>query len=342
MKVAITVCGTKNYTFAAKDQAFRVQAMVKYADICSVDIIYVSDDEVKLAELEELYTRLLPTSRFHKVMTNAKEGPNYKEIAQLSIGKMRTAAFGAAMALGVDYCLSLDSDILPAVNGLESCLNALKFDKGYYGVASMLYTSQGGGLWLCGGGTNERRILPNFYDDELNIDKKYIGWRNKYQNKFKAAAKVKNVDGCKFYGKRVFWVNKLIDKKSRPKLKGNVWSLNGANYKKRGWFDFYAPGIGRGSIVPCDWCGFGATLMNKKALALTNFHGYEGKGTEDLYVIWDKWRPAGIKIAAVSHSICDHICRKKEGGYFMVKAWFGEGEVENHLRQTHLDYIPMA
>ena len=38
------------------------------------------------------------------------------------------------------------------------------------------------------------------------------------------------------------------------------------------------PGHWRGSVVPTDWCGFGCTLMNKRALTAAHFDGYDGRG----------------------------------------------------------------
>jgi len=57
------------------------------------------------------------------------------------------------------------------------------------------------------------------------------------------------------------WVDKRIEKYPP---KSNVFVANGKKWRRRGWFDFAYPAIGKGAIVPSDWCGFGATMMNKK------------------------------------------------------------------------------
>jgi hypothetical protein len=49
------------------------------------------------------------------------------------------------------------------------------------------------------------------------------------------------------------------------------------------------PGLGIGAVVPSDRCGFGCTLMSKRALSLAQFDGYDGSGTEDLYMVWKRW-----------------------------------------------------
>jgi len=54
---------------------------------------------------------------------------NYKEAAQLTIAQMRTVGFSKARELNVDYCFSLDSDILPAINGIQCALDILNLIK---------------------------------------------------------------------------------------------------------------------------------------------------------------------------------------------------------------------
>jgi len=40
---------------------------------------------------------------------------------------------------------------------------------------------------------------------------------------------------------------------------------------------------------------------------LAIFDGYDGRGTEDLYVCFHRWYPAGLRIGAIPHSLCDHV-----------------------------------
>lgn len=340
MKLAITIVATTNYMYAMRDQAHRVQACCQYANIVDPKIIIVSNDEVATHLIGELYRELLPACEFFPVIGTYKESQNYKEDCQIVIGRMRTQAFAKARSLDVDFCLSLDSDVLPAVNGIKTCLQTLEFDNGYYSIASMLYTSQGGGAWLCGRGNPQRPIFPNFYQDELNIPSHYAKLWKQYEKMIKACKDQKTWETV---NKKLNWLAKRIEKQFPPK--GNVHTMNGIKWRRRGWFDFAYPGIGKGAIVPSDWCGFGATMLTRKALALTDFQGYDGRGTEDLYVIFYKWYQSHLRIAAISHSICDHICRKKDGsgGYFMVQGFFDISEdFEGHLRQKHIDYKPMA
>jgi len=71
------------------------------------------------------------------------------------------------------------------------------------------------------------------------------------------------------------------------------------------------PGIGRGAILPTDWVGLGCTLMSRAALALANFEGYALKGTQDLFLCWERWHPAGLRLAVVPHILCHHVKRDR-------------------------------
>jgi hypothetical protein len=120
---------------------------------------------------------------------------------------------------------------------------------------------------------------------------------------------------------------------------GNIWQVIAKHgWRRRGWLDHAAPGIGRGAMIESDWCGFGCTLMNAAALALADFEGYDGRGTEDLFVCWHRWHPAGLRLNVIPHCPCDHVIwEKKKGGdagaYTHHIAYHEpEGECRGHLR----------
>jgi hypothetical protein len=120
---------------------------------------------------------------------------------------------------------------------------------------------------------------------------------------------------------------------------GNVFELNAKGWRKRGWFDWAYPAIGLGAMVPTDWCGFGCTFMNRAAIAACDWSGYEGKGTEDLWVIWNHWHPNGIRIAALPHCPASHVIRlkDKQGAvtYHLMDAFHEpSGECAGHLRRV--------
>jgi hypothetical protein len=121
---------------------------------------------------------------------------------------------------------------------------------------------------------------------------------------------------------------------------GNVYELNAKGWKQRGWMDYAYPAIGKGAILPTDWVGMGCTILSEKALAMAHFDGYEGKGTQDLYLGWNRWKPSGLNMCVTTHAICDHVIRQRDGdnqlweNFKIVNAYHEpEGIHEGHLRQ---------
>jgi hypothetical protein len=264
--IAITICATEKYQYAMESQASRVAAACRYAKEIPT-IILVGDRSID--RFYKVYRELIPEATVSIQFIDSPDGMgkawNYKVDAQRLIAKMRGMAFDTARAHDADFCWSLDSDVLPAVNSLRVSLDVLNMDGGrLYGVAACPYPSQGGGLFLCGRGDSRNPIFPDFKEAEK---KEHMG----------------------------------------------LWESNQKNgWRRRGWFDFAYPGIGWGAVVPSDWCGFGATLMNRDALATADFAGYDGRGTEDLYVNFRCWLPAGIRIAAIPHCPAAHVIRRDE------------------------------
>ena len=330
--IAITVCATKAYTYAMLDQARRVQANVIGRD--SGHIILVGDGKA-LEPIAKHYEYLIPGWNIHILdLKGLGEHKNYKDNAQLVIAQMRTAAFCKARALGVDYCWSLDSDVLPPPNALGCMLNSLEFDMGYYSVSMVTYPSQGGGGFLGGFGSHMEHIKPDFYEVERDIPEAL----QKEVDEVRASLKEKQTEELhKRHGE-------LHTKIRECPPKGNIFKMIGEHgWKQRGWMENAYPGIGRGSMVPTKWVGFGCTLINRRALAHAFFDGYEGKGTEDLYVGWRKWFPEGIKMNVITHVLCDHVIRNpgKAGKYVLCQAYHEvDGECEGHPRVRHLPWYP--
>jgi hypothetical protein len=111
-------------------------------------------------------------------------------------------------------------------------------------------------------------------------------------------------------------------------------------FRRRGWISAAYPGIGVGAILPIEWFGFGSNLMSKKALSLAQFEGYGGDGTEDVYIIRNKWIPNGILLCVITHCPCSHVIRETdhktgEIKYLLVEAYHEtkEGECKGHLRK---------
>jgi len=78
-------------------------------------------------------------------------------------------------------------------------------------------------------------------------------------------------------------------------------------------------------------------MMSKKAAALCDWSGYDGGGTEDLYVIWNRWYQYSLNIANIAHCPSDHVVRDRGDNkkYIHIQTFHEEeGEHIWHLRQT--------
>lgn len=335
MNIAITICATKNYAYAMTAQARRVQSACSFLE--TGHIILSGDDSKEINFVEKLYKKIMPKWTIHRVFTEglADNHKNYKEAAQLLIGQLRTAAFTEARTLNVDYCWSLDSDVLPLPKSLECMLWSLKFDDEYYSIATCPYPSQGGGGFLGGRGTYYNHILPDFTEEERKLPEEL---KTKIQDckKVLSTSKPKTEEEFKKVGELQKEMHELYEKAKKYPPLGNVFELNAKfGWRPRGWLEFAYPAIGKGSIVPSDWCGFGCTLLTKKALAVAHFDGYQGKGTEDLYIVWNRWFQEGLRINVIPHAPADHVIRNpgKPKYYVLQQAYHQpDGDCAGHLR----------
>jgi hypothetical protein len=334
-KIAIVTCATEGYTYAlpamlraVSRNIYRLQKLQTGEDY-KVRVVMVGD--ANLASFKEEAISLLPPDVGVVVRTEAwTEGENYQKHAQLTIAQMRTRTFEEARRWGADFCWSLDSDVLPPDNALLCSLQMLEFDGGYYSVACCPYPSQGGGSFLTGRGTHYNPILPDFDLEEREVPKAVLAKWDKV-----SAQLAKDPENVSLQGER-HALMKEIEKTCPPKYGGNIWKLNAEHgWRPRGWFDFAYPALGRGAVVPTDWCGFGATLMNSEALAAADFTGYDGSGTEDLFIVWKRWFPRRLLLCSIPHCPCDHVVRTGESRKIVhTFAYHEEHDVtKGHLRR---------
>lgn len=351
-KLGVYVASTLKHSYALKAQARALHSACVYAGISDPTIVIVSSEEDFFDEVNSEYEKLLPKGKIilikNKEFFDCSERKNYKNEVQLMIAQMRTIGTKTLLSEGCDRILSLDSDVLPHHNSIQCMLDVLEFDKGYYSVAQCPYPSQGGGAFLGGRGTPQKHILEDFLEEERAIPKKI--------KKQKAKAK-KDLDQfisnlVKNRIEKSPEIDQEIEKKHQKLReideeikkcppKGNVFKLNSKAWRRRGWFDYAYPAIGKGSIVPVDWVGFGCTMMNKEAASLCDFSGYNGGGTEDLFIVWNRWYPNNLNIANIAHCPSDHIIRDrgKDGKYIHIMTYHEkEGETIGHLRQKHLPW----
>lgn len=281
----------------------------------------------------------------------------YKEDSQILIAKLQNSAFSFARKIRADYVWSVESDVLVSEESLKVSEWVLKMPdlngNYFYDVAACTYPNA---MFLGGFGTPNRHIEEDFNYEERIIPERFKLVFEKRQEIFKdlkeqelKLRKDKNTSEEDFKN-IVEKLKKTTDKleKLSSKIKdfppdGNIWEVTAKyGWRRRGWFDFAYPGIGRGSIVPSDWCGLGCTLMSKKALTLAEFSGYEGKGTQDLFLCWYKWHPQNIKIACIPHCPCDHVKIDTETKKIIHHRSYYEtmGEYKNHLRTESKEWIP--
>ena len=78
---------------------------------------------------------------------------------------------------------------------------------------------------------------------------------------------------------------------------------------------------------------------------MVSFEGYDGRGTEDLFVCWHRWAPAGLRINVIPHCPCDHVIwEKKKGGEASkfthhIASHEQDGEYRGHLRVRQVPWL---
>lgn len=324
-------------------QARRVAANVVAAKVAPGHVVLVGDTSKELAAIVKVYEAVMPEGWKIVLLANRElieGGENYKERAQLLIAAMRSEAFTYCRKIGATHTWSLDSDTLPPANALRCMMNSLEFDDGFYAIATCPYPNT---AWLGGFGTPAQPIAEDFTDAERVIPDELKAEQRAHEDEAKALAALKQQPTAE---QRAKW------EATRKKIRecppdGNVFEVTGKHgFRRRGWLEYAYPGIGRGAVVPVDWCGFGCTLMDARALALADFQGYDGQGTEDLFVCWHRWHPAGLRLNVIPHCPCDHVIwEKKKGGdsaaYTHHVAYHeAEGECRGHLRTRQKPWLP--
>ena len=309
-------------------------------------IIFAGDRSAIIDESAHVYIKdVLPAGWDFKLIqlpVNDQDLRNYKEEAQMLIAQLQSAAFTEARKIGATYCWSIETDVLVPPNALNVLMDCLHFDNGYYDVAMCSYPSQGGGSFLGGRGDYHHHIGEDILSSERKLPQKLTREIKKREKESQS----ENFQPSPEWVKRG---HHLTDEAKQYPPLGNVFALNSERWRPRGWMEHAYPALGKGAILPTDWVGFGCTLMSKKALALAHFDGYEGKGTQDLYVGWTRWKPNDLNLCVTTHAICDHVVRKRKGDeqfwkeFVLCHAYHEpEGELKGHLRQRHIPFYSFA
>lgn len=354
--IAITVSATKGYLHAWPQCVRAIAAAAAHHD--EAHFIFSTDESKEAEAAAELAKRELPEGWKVSVLRHPfKEDPkDYKEEAQLRIATLQGSGFALARKIRSEQCWSVESDTIPPAHSLKVLEWALSMPQAdgrpYYDIAAATYPN---GLFLGGFGSPQHAIAEDFLPHERKLTPrlkvcleaceermKSLGRGSKVESR-EEAEKLKKTSEKE--GKRM---GRLRERMKKCPPLGNVFEMNAKGWRRRGWMEHAYPGIGLGAIVPSDWCGLGCTLLSRAALAHANFTGYEGHGTQDLYLCWHRWHPAGLRIACVPHVACDHIKRRrpedKEAPSEIIhyRAYHeAEGECRGHLRQRAQPFVPV-
>ena len=350
--IGIGICSTEKYLYAFEALTKRLQQNLLHLRSveCRIQIIFSTDTSDisanKFAEMKKVLGTGGANPITYSILQNnlsQEASKEYKEDSQLLIAQLEDAMFVEARNQDLDFLWSVEPDVLPPNNALQVLQDTLWFDNGYYGVAMVTYPSQSGGGFLGGRGTPQHPIAEDYLEDERDIPKDLLDSRTKFREEEEQYKKDK-----KFPPEE--WIKsaqELSEKIKHCPPKGNVWETTAKHgWRKRGWMEHAYPAIGRGAIVPTDWTGMGCTLLNKKAIAVSDFFGYEGKGTQDLFLNWQRWYPAGIKMAVIPHVCADHVVRARNADgsqnwdkFVLAHAYHeSTGECEGHLRVRHVPW----
>jgi len=318
--LAITVSATKSYLHAWKQCVRAIAAASSHH--AEAHFIFATDESKEGKAAAEVARCELPEGWKVSVLTLPIKDDTtvrYKDEAQMRIAALQGACFSLARKTRATRCLVVESDtILPAnaLRVLEWTLDMPKADGSpFYHIAAATYPN---GAFLGGFGTPQNQIAEDFLPSERKLPVRLKLCLDRCEERLKAIKKPTNESehkaADKIGEKEHRRMGRLMQKIKNCPPDGNVWEVTAKyGWRRRGWMDAAYPSIGRGAVVPSDWCGLGCTLLSAIALAHSDFNGYEGKGTQDLFLCWNRWYPEGLKIACVPHIACDHIKQKPDG-----------------------------
>jgi len=322
-KIATVVVATKSYLDPLEVCFRRLKSAVDYA-AKGIDhklfVVTDQDSKKKVAKLSDAFEADI------LAIDLQESGEHYKKDRQILIATLQSVGFDAARNWGCDFLWSVEADVLVPHNALSVSLQMLEFDNGYYDVSFVTYPSQGGGSFLGGYGSYQHPIEEDFLENERKIPKRLLFLQKEC---LKRLGNLEEYDEKKEHNR----LNRIRERIKKCPPTGNVFELNAKKWRRRGWLDNSHPGVGRGAVIETDWTGLGCTLMSKRAAWLAHFDGYDGGGTQDLYLNWRKWHPEGLRFCCITHTVCDHVVRDEDEGLVVLKSYHEtQGETVGHLR----------
>lgn len=332
MKLCVGTYFTQRWTYSVRSWLEHIAPALRGF---SGNLILSTDATSECANLVKAVAQRLPNWGVVHLQNEVKNDNMrpYGEEAQLIIARLQQAALVRARELDATHYWSVESDVLVPPNALRVSIQALEFDEGYYDVAMVSYPN---GQFLGGRGTPERHICENVYEDERVIPKPLALKVKRLKALIKKAPTKENVSE----------LQKAMKEIELCPPRENIFGRQSKKWRKRGWLEDAYPGVGRGAILPTDWVGLGCTLLSGKALDLSNFDGYSLGGTQDLYLCWQKWHPAGLQMCVIPHVLCSHVKRRitddgsaRTDEITIQLASHASGEFEGHPRWHEVKYI---
>lgn len=342
--IAIATYATKKYFYCWQSVLRHIAAAASHHN--EAVFILATDKSEEAKNAIEVARRELPEGwKITSINIDVDDscGKKYKQESQILIARLQGAAFSFARKIRATSLWSVESDVLVSAESLRVSEWVLQMPQAdgspYYDVAAVTYPN---GMFLGGFGSYQSAINEDFTMEEKKIPKRLKIAIDACNERLKKCNDKKSAE------KEVNRMGRLRERLKRIPPDGNIWEVIAKHgWRRRGWMDFAYPAIGRGSIVPSDWCGLGCTLLSEKALSLATFEGYDGRGTQDLYLCWHRWHPHGLKIACVPHTTCDHVKPKRgkndDGSNELivhhVASHQQEGEMRGHLRSKEQPWI---
>jgi hypothetical protein len=335
--LAIATYATKSYFYCWPQFLRRIAAAAGHH--AEAHFILATDQSDEAKQAVEAARHELPEGWRIQAITlplddGGAEGKDYQVEAQMRIAALQGAAFAAARKIRATALWSVEADNLVPADALRVAEWTLQMPQAdgslYYEVAAVTYPN---GLFLGGNGSPNHPIAEDFTEKERRLPPRLVRALEVCRERLKTEPSSEKE------GKRL---GRLHERVKRCPPDGNVFEVSGKyGWRRRGWMDFAFPGIGKGAIVPSDWCGLGCTLLSARALALAEFSGYDGRGTQDLFLCWHRWHPAGLRIACIPHCVADHVKRDKDGKIVHHRAYHEtEGEHRGHLRVRQQPWMP--
>jgi len=262
-------------------------------------------------------------------------GIRYGQEAQILIANLQQVGLAHAIDEESDLFWSVESDVLVPHNALSCSIDMLDFDDGYYDVSFVTYPSQSGGMFLGGHGSPNHPIEQDYLPEEREIpedvQKAYDVAKDWLDN-------IPEGTDQSIVDERVKAFHELTKSFEQYPPRGNIFELNGKRWRRRGWMDNAYPGIGRGAVLPTDWTGMGCTLLSRRAMNCSAFDGYDGGGTQDLFLNQRRWAADDLKSCVITHTVCEHVVAKNDDQGRRVHAFAHhepQGDCKGHLRINH-------